>query len=221
MTRADTMLFLGGVRPLPPENRPTGIFKHAMTTPTWLGREGLAGDEHADRRVHGGPQKALHQFPRAHYARLAETFPDACELLVPGSIGENLSAGDWDETRVCIGDRFRLGAAIIEVSQPRSPCWKIDARYGVDGMMRWMEETGNVGWYFRFIEEGNVEPGCAFELVERRAPDVSVARLLAVWREHRPAPAELRRLAQTPGLSENWIEKLQKREASLLNIDAR
>lgn len=217
---AGVLLFLGGIRPLPPENRPTGIFKHELLMPAWLGREGLAGDAQADRRVHGGPEKALHQFPQAHYARLAESFPEARASLLPGSIGENLSVPGWDETNVCIGDRFRLGDAIVEVSQPRSPCWKIDSRYGVEGMARWMEESGSVGWYFRVIEEGSVEPACAFELVERPSPAVTVAKLLSAWREHRPAPALLLELAQTPRLSADWIDKLRKRHGALLMLDA-
>jgi MOSC domain-containing protein YiiM len=220
MNGSAATLFLGGIRPLPPENRPTGIFKHELLMPTWLGREGLVGDAQADRRVHGGPDKALHQFPVAHYARLAECFPEARELLLPGSIGENLSVHGWDETNVCIGDRFRLGDAVVEVTQPRSPCWKIDARFGVEGMARWIEETGCVGWYFRVIEEGSVEPACDFELVERPSPDVTVARLLYVWREHRPAPEMLQELAHTPRLSASWVDKLQKRFASLLKLDS-
>jgi MOSC domain-containing protein YiiM len=220
MNSSAVLLFAGGIRPLPPENRPTGIFKHELIMPAWLGREGLAGDAQADRRVHGGPNKALHQFPPAHYARLAEVFPDARELLLPGSIGENLSLPGWDENDVRIGDRFRLGDAVIEVSQPRSPCWKIDARYGVEGMARWMEQAGSVGWYFRVIEVGSVEPGCAFDRIERATADVTVAYLLSVWREHRPEPALLRRLAQTPGLSANWVEKLEQRTLSLLKLGA-
>ncbi len=214
-----SVLFLGGIRPLPPDNRPTGIFKQELTMPVWLGREGLAGDAQADRRVHGGPDKALHQFPVAHYARLAERFPEARDLLVPGSIGENLSVPGWDEANVCIGDRFRLGRAVVEVSQPRSPCWKIDARYGVEGMMRWMDETGRIGWYFRVIEEGEVEPACAFDLIERQSRAVTVGRLLSVWREHRPPPAVLDELAQTPGLSSRWVEKLRQRHDALSRND--
>jgi MOSC domain-containing protein YiiM len=171
-----TQLFMGGIRPLPPENQPTGIFKRALEMPVWLGREGLAGDAQADRRVHGGPEKALHQYPVAHYARLAAAFPAAAPLLVPGSIGENLSVPGWDEGNVCVGDLFRLGDALIQVSRPRSPCWKIDRRYGVDGMMRLIADEGITGWYFRVIEEGSVEPGCTFELVERLAQSIPLAR---------------------------------------------
>lgn len=208
-------LFMGGIRPLPPENRPTGIFKQEIVMPAWLGREGLAGDAQADRRVHGGPEKALHQYPVAHYARLAALFPAARDLLVPGAIGENLSVPGWDEDNVAIGDRFRLGEAVIEVSAPRSPCWKIDSRFASEGMACAIEESGWTGWYYRVLEEGEVAPGCRFARIERRAPAVLLARLLAHWRAHRPAPGELEELAATPGLAQRWIDKLRERAVKL------
>ncbi len=175
-------LYLGGIRPLPPGNEPTGIFKDERAAPVWLGREGLAGDAQADRRVHGGPEKALHQYPVAHYARLAAAFPDVAALLVRGSMGENLSVSGWDEDKVCIGDVFRSGDARIQVSQPRSPCWKIDRRYGVVGMMQRIGEQGLTGWYFRVLDEGEVGPGCVFELLERPADAASVAAAFAARR---------------------------------------
>jgi MOSC domain-containing protein YiiM len=208
-------LFAGGIRPLPPENQPTGMFKRECEMPLWLGAEGLAGDAQADRRVHGGPEQALHQYPTAHYARLAAVFPDAAARLVPGSLGENLAVPGWDETAVCIGDVFRLGDARIQVSRPRSPCWKIDRRFGVEGMARLIDEEGLVGWYFRVLEEGEVAPGCAFELLERPAPEASLAHLWRAWKAHRPAPDELERLAAAPGLAARWVQKLNERAAWL------
>jgi MOSC domain-containing protein YiiM len=213
-----TMLFMGGIRPLPPDNKPTGIFKSEIVMPAWVGKEGLTGDAQADRRVHGGPDKALHQYPVAHYARLATAFPAARELLFPGSIGENLSIPGWDETNICIGDTFRLGDTVIQVSQPRNPCWKIDHRYGVEGMAKLIDDEGITGWYFRVIEEGSVEPGCRFELMERKAPEVSISTLLLLWHEHRPDPMALEALATTPGLSENWRKKLKERSTRLKNL---
>lgn len=204
-------LFLGGIRPLPPENRPTGIFKAESHQPLWLGTEGLGGDAQADRRVHGGPEKALHQYAVANYARLAAAFPDAAAVLVPGSIGENLSVAGWDEDKVCIGDIFRLGDARIQVSQPRSPCWKIDARYGQEGIARWIDETGLTGWYFRVLEEGQVEAACTFDLVERPNPDITLARLWRGLKELRPSLAELELLAAAPGLAPGWSKKLTER----------
>lgn len=213
-------LFMGGIRPLPPDNKPTGIFKLEIDMPAWLGREGLVGDAQADRRVHGGPEKALHQYPVPNYVRLAALFPDIRDLLVPGSIGENLSVPGWDESSVSIGDRFRLGDAVVEVSGPRSPCWKIDQRYGCEGMAAAIEAHGLTGWYFRVLEEGEVGPGCSFERIERRAPEVTLARLLSSWRAHRPEPAELEELAATPGMAQRWIEKLRERAARLASLAA-
>ena len=213
-----TRLFMGGLRPLPPENRPTGIFKCEIVMPVWLGREGLVGDAQADRRAHGGPEKALHQYPVAHYTRLAAAFPQLQPDLLPGTLGENLSVPGWDETNVCIGDTFRLGDARIQLAQPRSPCWKIDSRFATDGMARLIEAEGIMGWYFRVLEEGAVEPDCPFELIERPNPEITLAHFLGQWRAHRPAPAHLRELAAIPGLAAGWADKLRQRADRLENF---
>jgi len=204
-------LFVGGIRPLPPDGKPSGIVKCEREEPAWLGGEGLAGDQQADRRAHGGPDKALHQFPPSHYARLAEAFPEAAGALVAGSIGENLSVAGWDETTVCVGDVFRLGEARIQVSQPRTPCWKIDSRYGAAGMARWIDEHGLTGWYFRVLEDGQVEPGCGFDLLERTAPLATLARLWRVRRARRPDRRDLVELAAAPGLAGGWVKALGER----------
>lgn len=208
-------LYAGRIALLPPNNKPSGIFKQKLTVPVWLGREGLAGDEQADRRVHGGPEKALHQYPVAHYARLAAAFPEQSAQLLPGSIGENLSVPGWDESEVCLGDIFRLGQATIQVSQPRSPCWKIDDRYGVEGMTRFIDANCLTGWYYRVLEEGLVAPDAAFTLFERTAPEMTLQHLLGLCQAHRPAPADLLAVAGIPSLATNWVKKLTDRAAWL------
>jgi MOSC domain-containing protein YiiM len=214
------LIFRGGIRPLPPDNQPTGIFKQAIEMPVWVGREGLAGDAQADRRVHGGPEKALHQYPVAHYERLAVAFADAAALLVPGALGENLSVPGWDETNIAIGDIFRFGDAMIQVSQPRSPCWKIDHRFGADGMAQFIAAQRITGWYFRVLEEGAVEPGAGFERIERNPVPVSIADLLALWDTHRPDPDALLEVSRTPGLTPGWVTKLTERVARLKQLAA-
>jgi MOSC domain-containing protein YiiM len=208
-------IFLGGIRPLPPDNQPTGIFKQAVLMPVWVGREGLAGDAQADRCVHGGPEKALHQYAIANYARLASAFPDAAKFLIPGSIGENLSAPEWDETNIAIGDVFRLGDSTIQVSQPRSPCWKIDHRFSVEGMAQFIAEKRITGWYFRVLEEGAVEPGSDFERIQRNGCPVSIAELLSLWAEHRPDLDLLVEVSRTQGLTDTWVSKLKDRAVRL------
>lgn len=215
---SEISIFMGGIRPLPPDNKPTGIFKRLIEGPVWVGGEGLAGDAQADRRVHGGPEKAVHQYPAAHYARLAAAFPEAAPALVIGAMGENLSAPGWDEGSVAIGDVFRFGDATLQVSQPRSPCWKIDQRFGVEGMAAFVAEQRITGWYFRVLEEGMVEPGGGFERIGRNADPLSIAELLALWAEHRPDPQRLHEVARIPGLSSRWVAKLADRAARLRQL---
>lgn len=188
--------------------------------PVWVGKEGLAGDAQADRRVHGGVDKALHQYPAGHYALLTATFPEAASVLAPGAMGENISSPGWDESSVAIGDVFQFGDAKIQVSQPRSPCWKIDHRFGIGGMAQWIAEQCITGWYFRVLETGSVEPGAVFERIERNAEVVTVAALLALWAEHRPDPELLLNASRTAGLSAGWVEKLTNRAGRLRRLIA-
>lgn len=208
-------VFAGGIRPLPPEGHPSGIFKEAVAGPILLGPEGLQGDEQADRRVHGGPHKALHHYAAEDYARLAAAFPGKAALFVPGSLGENLSTTGWDEDAVCVGDIFRIGAATVQVSQPRQPCWKINHKFGEEELMRFVAEHCVAGWYYRVLEGGAIAAGDAFELIGRNADPVTLRHLWFAFRAHRPDPAELARLRETSGLSPNWVQKLDERIAWL------
>jgi MOSC domain-containing protein YiiM len=202
---------VGGISPLPPEGTPTGMFKLAVVGPVVIGPEGLEGDTQADRRVHGGPEKAVHHYAADNYALLAAQFPDAAAAFVPGSLGENLSTLGWTEDRVCIGDVFRVGSALLQVSQPRSPCWKINRKFGLDALSRFVAERGITGWYYRVLASGTVAPGDPFELVERNPQPLSLGCLWSAHLAHRPDPEELARLLATPGLSPDWVRKLGER----------
>lgn len=94
-----------------------------------------------------------------------------------GSIGENLSTFGFDENNVCIGDIYQVGTAVLQVSQPRRPCWKIDSRYGQKGITAHIVETGLTGWYYRVVEEGEAAPGNTFSLLDRPADAISLATL--------------------------------------------
>lgn len=202
--------FTGGIRPLPPDNEPTGMFKAARHEPLWLDRDGLAGDQQADRRVHGGPDKAVHLYPADHYQQLAAAFP-AATPLVPGALGENLSAPGIREADVCIGDIYRLGDARLQVSQPRSPCWKIDRRLDTEGVAAFIAAQGLTGWYFRVLEAGQVTTGDTLTLLERPGDTVSLAVLWQLHMAHRPDPAALAAAAAAPGLAAGWTKKLRER----------
>ena len=208
---AKTSIFIGGIRPLPESGRPTGIYKQAASTALMLGQEGFAGDHQADRNVHGGPEKAVHYYPATHYARLAARFPEAATQLLPGSIGENLSSFELDENDVRIGDIWRLGDALLQVCQPRNPCWKIDARYATEGMAAFIAEQRLTGWYWRVVRPGQVMPGAEL-LPEQIAADApTLAAAMQLWQAHRPPLAELQGLANTPGIAGQWKQKIDAR----------
>ena len=208
---AKISLFIGGIRPLPESGRPSGIYKQAVTTTLDLGAEGFVGDQQADRRVHGGPEKAVHLYPARHYARLAAHFPAAAGQLVPGSLGENISTVDLDENDVRVGDIWRLGGARLQVCQPRNPCWKIDERFAVDGMAAFIAEQRLTGWYWRVLQVGRVGPDDELQLDHPAMAASTLAAAMQLWQSHRPALADLEKLAATPGIAEHWQHKIEQR----------
>ena len=214
---SDISLFIGSITALPENGRPTGIFKNPVTTSVYLTSTGFTGDEQADRSVHGGPEKAVHLYPAAHYARLGRAFPEIAGQFVPGSLGENISSPDLDESQVRIGDVFQLGEARIQVCQPRNPCWKIDARFGEAGIAVFIAEQRLTGWYFRVLQQGNVSPDDTLELAVPAAGAPSLASAMDIWHAHRPTAQALRELAALPGIASNWQRKIIQRADWLEN----
>ena len=205
-------LFGGKVQPMPGDGRPTAIFKQPLAGRVRVGPEGFEDDDRqADRRVHGGPEKALHHFPLDSHRRLAQAFPEQAAQFGAGAIGENISTEGLDEASVCIGDVYALGSARVQLCQPRSPCWKIDAKFGREGITAHIFEQGMAGWYYRVLAPGMVQAGDAFELLERSDDAPSLAQLWALSRQARPPLELLQRAAQAPGLAGNWQRKLNQR----------
>jgi len=215
VTLPTVALYTGTPRYIGDEGQFSAIWKQPVSAPVRVGRDGLAGDAQADRRVHGGPEKAVHHYASENYAALAARFPQLADTLVAGSIGENIATTGVDETMVCIGDIVRIGSVVLQVCQPRRPCWKIDARYGVAGITAHIVATGLTGWYYRVLEEGVMAPGDAFEPLERPAGAVPLATLWTAWHHHRPAAERLAELAAAPGLTPAWVKKLHDRIAWL------
>lgn len=207
---ARVSLFVGGIRLLPESGRPTGIYKLPASGPLELAVDGFTTDQQADLRVHGGPEKAVHLYPAAHYARLAARFPEIASQLVPGSLGENLATPDLDEDSVRVGDIWRLGNARLQVCQPRSPCWKIDERFACEGMAQFIAEQRLTGWYWRVVSPGTVAPGEPL-LLEEAAAAMTLGEALRLCQAHRPPLAELDRLAATPGIAGHWRQKIVQR----------
>ena len=207
----NTRLFTGTPVRIDDEGQFSAIWKQALTGPVRITKEGLVGDVQADRRVHGGPEKAVHHYAGENYAKLAERFPGIADALVVGSIGENISTFGCDETNVCIGDIVRIGSTVLQVSQPRRPCWKIDSRYGLKGITAHIVESGLTGWYYRVLEEGEAAPGDVMVRLERPAGAVLLDTLWQTWHQHRPDAERLRAIAGAPGLTPAWVKKIHDR----------
>jgi len=208
-------LYTGTPRYIGDDGQFSAIWKQPAEGPLRITKEGLVGDVQADRRVHGGPEKAVHHYAGENYAKLAARFPQIADALVVGSIGENISTVGLDESTVCIGDTYRLGSAVVQVSQPRRPCWKIDARYGISGITAFIVDSGHTGWYYRVLEEGEAAAGDDFALIERPAGAVPLATLWTTWHFHRPDADRLRAIAHAPGLTPAWVKRIDDRLAWL------
>lgn len=163
--------------------------------------EGLAPDEQADRTVHGGPEMALHLYPLDHHEWWRERIGEHPALDEPGGFGSNLAVAGLTEDMVHIGDRFRLGTALVEISQPRQPCWKIEHRFGHKGMVAAIVKSGRCGWYFRVLETGDAAAGDTLERVAVGAAEWSVARVFRALVAGKATPEELAELADLEPLT--------------------
>jgi MOSC domain-containing protein YiiM len=165
---------------------------------------GLEGDEVADTRVHGGPEKAIYAYSHDNYAGWRADHPQHADRLVPGGFGENLVIEGLDEASVCIGDRWRIGTLLVEPCQPRQPCATLARWFDDPAMMKAMIRNGRSGWYLRVIEEGACAAGDALLLDHRPEGAWTIAEVLEVSYAKRPDREALLSLAAHPGLAVSW-----------------
>lgn len=187
----------------------SAIAKEEVEGPIHLGRLNLEGDGQADLKHHGGPDKAVLAYAADHYEMWREQ-PDLSGMG-PGGFGENLTVAEMEEGTVCIGDVYRIGEARIQVSQPRLPCWKLDRRWGVEGLAARVRENGCSGWYLRVLEEGRIAVGQAVVLVERPDPRWTVKAVNEILNKRNRDPESIRELADFPPLAESMREILLSR----------
>lgn len=205
-------LLTGKARRFGAKGEPSAIDKRAVEGRRAVGALGIAGDEQADLSVHGGPDKAIHHYPRDHYDWWAETIGDHALLQDAGAFGENISTSGLTESAACIGDRYRLGSALVEISQGRQPCWKLGYRFGIATLPATVVTSRRGGWYYRVIEDGAVGAGDALELIDRPLPDWSVEHVfhLLIGGAGKREPAALRALAAMDLLAANWRARAEK-----------
>lgn len=199
----DTLL-IGSVKPLGNKAVPSGIDKQPVSARQFLGKHGFEFDTQADLKNHGGAEKAVHHYAFEHYNNWAEDIGNNDRLSQAGAFGENLSTIGMTEKTVAIGDIFRLGSSLIEVSQGRQPCWKLNLRFGVKDMAQRVQKTGRSGWYYRVLEEGYVETGDHFILIDRRSPDWTLHRLWHILYVDMLNTEQLAAMAALEHLPDNW-----------------
>ncbi|TDU81533.1 MOSC domain-containing protein YiiM [Prosthecobacter fusiformis] len=187
----------------------TGFYKQSVLQPLWLGYEGLKGDQQADRRYHGGSEKAVCVYGVEHYPYWQEKLGLA--EMPHGAFGENFTTEGLLEKGVCIGDVYSLGGALLQVSQPRQPCWKLARRWQIKDLTAQVERTGYTGFYFRVLRHGTVHVGSEFTLMERSFPQWTIALANEIMHHRRADKAAARELADCPLLSASWKDSLWSR----------
>lgn len=197
-----------------PNGKRSGIRKSLVPGPVLIGERGIAMDVQVDRIHHGYPAMALHHFPFENYAWLQHHFGALPRLEGPGSIGENISTQGLTEHDACIGDRFRFGSAVIEVTQPRQPCSTIEQHLGAKGVVKSLVAAARSGWFYRVLEPGVAQAGDALELIERGHERWSIARaFLATYGSVRAPDGELEQLASLERVSDRLVHDIAKRLA--------
>lgn len=189
----------------------TGIFKSPVEGRVALSREQLAGDQQADLSVHGGADKCVYVYTHEHY----RFWQDALEHpgWPYGQFGENLTVLGMLESEVSIGDQYRIGSALVQVTQPRVPCLKLAIRMGIPGFPKLFLASLRTGFYLRVIEEGDVGAGDPIELVTRYEHTFTVRDICRVYHDDQVSAAVLREAADSPGLSGVWQAELEQRLA--------
>lgn len=167
----------GRAVPYTREGSRSGIAKHPVPGRVWVSATGITGDEQGDLRVHGGPDKAIHHYAWDHYiAWREEVLSDILDQ--PGAFGENFSTAGWTEASVNFGDIVEAGSCLLQVSQARQPCWKLNDRFAYPHMAARVQSSGRTGWYYRVLREGWVEAGSTIRIVERPFPEWTLKQLV-------------------------------------------
>jgi MOSC domain-containing protein YiiM len=190
----------------------TSIFKEPVASRVAVRAHNIEGDRQADLSVHGGPHKAIYAYPAEHYAYWRAQLPD--HVLVPGNFGENLTTDGLLEEAVRIGDRYRVGSAVLQVTQPRMPCYKLGIRFGMTDMVRRFWLSGRPGIYFSIAEEGDLGAGDVIETVWENAEGITVADVVELYRGTKTDHDLLQRALRAP-LPGGWKTGLLERQQSL------
>jgi len=185
----------------------TGIFKKPVSDRVMLRGTNLDGDRQADLTVHGGPDKAVYAYPSEHYEFWKEELPD--HDFSWGALGENFTTQGLLETKVSVGDRYRVGSAVVKVTTPRLPCFKLAAKFEPDDIIDPFIRSGFCGFYFSVVEEGEVGAGDEFRFL---GGETTTLTILEAYRLFLPASRDVKLLERGTGMQSlpaSWRERYQ------------
>lgn len=180
----------------------TGIFKDPVPGRVRVSALNLEGDQQADLTVHGGENKAIYLYPAEHYDFWQSELPGTD--MHWGMFGENFTSQGLQESSVFIGDRFRIGAIEVRVTEPRMPCLKLGIRFQRSDMVKRFLASRRTGFYFRVTEVGDVAAGDEIEFISREQNDVTVADITSLYADKKPDKNLLHLAAQLASLPESW-----------------
>ena len=193
----------------------TGIFKEPVAGRVMLRTLNLDGDRQADLSVHGGPSKAIYVYPSEHYDYWKQELP---EMELPwGMFGENFTTAGLFESELSIGDKFRVGSAVVMVTEPRMPCYKLGIKFGCSDIVKKFLASERTGFYFAVLQEGEVGAGDSIELIERSKHSVRVSDITLLYTREKRNVGLLRRAIEVEALPESWKSYFQHRLEKLTN----
>ena len=214
-----TGIYVGKARELWPGKPASAIAKLPTEAAQVLTQTGFADDQQADLAVHGGVEKALHHYPAEHYDAWRLELGPSADGFGPGRFGENISTTGMTEWDLCIGDRLRLGSTVVEISQGRQPCWKLNAHTGLKIMAALFQRTARTGWYYRVLEPGTVSIGDVIKRLECPNPDWTVERVTRARLDPALDPEIASALSRLPRLAPGWAEAFSRKSRRAFRED--
>jgi MOSC domain-containing protein YiiM len=192
----------------------TGIFKEPVAGRVMLRTLNLDGDRQADLSVHGGPSKAVYVYPSEHYEYWKHELP---EMKLPwGMFGENFTSAGLFESELNIGDKFRVGSAVVMVTEPRMPCYKLGIKFGRSDIVKRFLASERTGFYFAVLQESEVGVGDPIELIEGNKHSVQVSDITRLYTREKHNVGLLRRAMEVEALPESWKSYFQHRLDKLI-----
>ncbi len=193
----------------------TGIYKVSVRGPKMVRKLNIDGDEQADLKLHGGVHKAVYAFPSEHYPYYQKVLNQ--DSYEPGQFGENLTTEGMFETDVRIGDRYRVGEVVFEVSQPRAPCYKFGIKMGVAEALAVCIKSSKTGFYLRVIREGMIQSGDTIELEYSNETAPTVEEVHKLYYLDKKNLSGLKQAADCATLTQVFRDEFNKRIEKLSN----